>query len=43
MESGGREREITIKRQIERVGVNRRRHEKNHFELQGCLKDSAEG
>ena len=43
MESGGRERKITIKRRIERVGVNRRTHEKKIFELQGCLEGSEEG
>lgn len=31
MESDGREGEITLKRQVERVGVNRRRREKKDF------------
>lgn len=40
---GGEESEATIKRQIERVGVNRRRRERRFSELRGCLEDSAEG
>lgn len=37
MENEARMREVSIKRQIERVGVNRRRREKKIFELHGCL------
>lgn len=40
---GGEESEATIKTQIERVGVNRRRRERRFSELRGCLEDSAEG